>query len=150
MMHKAWCSLPWRHIGRDSVSNHQPHQCLLNRLFKENIKARCHWPLCGEFTRDRWIPRTNDQLRGKCFHLQNDVIMCLGEVPYYFSRPSIKFRGHTGKKKVVDFPDCNSSLNSPMATKWCTKLEVALKRCRIVFQGHPPNFKAGDKIDATL
>ena len=23
------------------------------------------------------------------------------------------------------FPDCNSSLNSPMAWKWCTKLEVA-------------------------
>ena len=23
------------------------------------------------------------------------------------------------------FPDCNSSLDSPMATKWCTKLEVA-------------------------
>ena len=23
------------------------------------------------------------------------------------------------------FPDCNSSLNWPMATKWCTKLEVA-------------------------
>ena len=23
------------------------------------------------------------------------------------------------------FPDCNSSLKSPMATKWCTKLEVA-------------------------
>ena len=39
------------------------------------------------------------------------------------------------------FPDCNSSLNSPMATKWCTKLEVALKRCPIVFQGHPSNFK---------
>ena len=36
---------------------------------------------------------------------------------------------------------CNSSLNSPMATKWCTKLEVALKRCPIVFQGHPSNFK---------
>ena len=28
-----------------------------------------------------------------------------------------------------------------MATKWCTKLEVALKRCPIVFQGHPSNFK---------
>ena len=24
---------------------------------------------CMEFTRDRWIPRTNGQLRGKCFHL---------------------------------------------------------------------------------
>ena len=24
---------------------------------------------CGEFTGDRWIPRTNGQYRGKCFHL---------------------------------------------------------------------------------
>ena len=28
-----------------------------------------HWPLWGEFTGDRWIPRTKDQKRGKCFHL---------------------------------------------------------------------------------
>ena len=34
-----------------------------------NIEAPRHWPLCGEFTGDRWIPRTNGQLRGKCFHL---------------------------------------------------------------------------------
>ena len=26
-------SLQWRHNDRDSVSNHQPHDCLLNRLF---------------------------------------------------------------------------------------------------------------------
>ena len=25
--------LPWRHNGRDGGSNHQPHHCLLNRLF---------------------------------------------------------------------------------------------------------------------
>ena len=25
---------------------------------KENIKAPRHWPLCGEFTGDRWIPHT--------------------------------------------------------------------------------------------
>ena len=31
---------------------------------KENIKAPHHWPLCGEFTGDRWISRTNGQLRG--------------------------------------------------------------------------------------
>ena len=36
---------------------------------KENIKAPRHWPLCGEFTGDRWIPRTKGQYRGKCFHL---------------------------------------------------------------------------------
>ena len=28
---------------------------------KENTKAPRHWPLCGEFTGHRWIPRTNDQ-----------------------------------------------------------------------------------------
>ena len=27
-------SLRWRHNGCDSVSNHQPHDCLLNRLFR--------------------------------------------------------------------------------------------------------------------
>ena len=27
-------TLQWRHNGRDSVSNHQPHDCLLNRLFR--------------------------------------------------------------------------------------------------------------------
>ena len=36
---------------------------------KENIKAPRHWPLCGEFTGDRWIPRTNGQWHGKCCHL---------------------------------------------------------------------------------
>ena len=49
--------------------------------------------------------------------------------------------------KIIDFdpnwafPDCNSSLNSPMAMKWCTKLEAASERYPIVFQGHPSNFK---------
>ena len=27
-------SLQWRHNERDSVSNHQPHDCLVNRLFR--------------------------------------------------------------------------------------------------------------------
>ena len=36
---------------------------------QRNIKAPRHWPVWGEFTGDRWIPRTNGQWRGKCFHL---------------------------------------------------------------------------------
>ena len=31
-------SLQWRHNGRNSVSNHQPHHCLLNRLFRRRSK----------------------------------------------------------------------------------------------------------------
>ena len=68
------------------------------------------------------------------------------EVPYCFSRSSIKFQGHIALE-IVEFDsnwaflDCNSSLNSTMAMKCCTKLETAKKRCPIVFQGHPSNFK---------
>ena len=53
----------------------------------------------------------------------------------------------TRLKEIVEFdpnwafPDSNSSLNSPMAMKCCTKLETAKERCPIVFQGHPSNFK---------
>ena len=48
----------------------------------------------------------------------------------FFKRSSVKFQGHT-VLKIIEFdpdwafPDCNSSLNSPMALKRCTKLEVA-------------------------
>ena len=52
------------------------------------------------------------------------------EVPYCFLRSYVKLQGHTAKK-IDDFdqnwafPDCNSSLNSPMAMKWCIELQVA-------------------------
>ena len=36
-------------------------QPFIRAQIKENIKALRHWPLCGEFTGDRWIPRTNGQ-----------------------------------------------------------------------------------------
>ena len=68
------------------------------------------------------------------------------EVPYCFSRSYVKLQGHTALK-IVEFDpnwaflDCNSSLNSPMAMKCCTKLETAKERCPIVFQGHLSNFK---------
>ena len=68
------------------------------------------------------------------------------EVPYCFSRSWVKFQGHTALNIVEfdpnwAFPDCNSSLNLPMAMKWCTKLETAKERYPIVFLGHPSNFK---------
>ena len=46
-----------------------------------------------------------------------------------------------------EFPDCNSSLNSLMAMKWCTELLLFFKViCQIsrsiVFQGHLSNLKS--------
>ena len=68
------------------------------------------------------------------------------EVPYCFSRSSVKFQGHTALKSFEFDPDwafldCNSSLNSPIAMKCCTKLETAKERCPFVFQGHSSNHK---------
>ena len=73
-----WCivlnlvfALRWRHIGRDGVSNHQPNDCLLNRLFRSRSKKTSKLRvtgLCagnsqgsGEFSH-KW-PVTR-----KCFH----------------------------------------------------------------------------------
>ena len=54
------CSpLQWRHTGRDGISNHQPHDCLLNRLFRHRSKKESklratglcvgNSPVTGEF-----------------------------------------------------------------------------------------------------
>ena len=57
-------------------------------------------------------------------------LVLLGRGALLLSRSSVKFQGRT-TKEIVDFypnwafADCNSSLNSPMAMKWCTKVEVA-------------------------
>ena len=56
-------SLQWRHDERDGVSNHQPHECLLNRLFRRRSKRTSklrvtglcagNSPLTGEFPAQR-------------------------------------------------------------------------------------------------
>ena len=56
-------SLQWRHNRGDSVSNHQPHDCLLNRLFRHRWKKTPKFrvtglcegnkPVTGEFPTQR-------------------------------------------------------------------------------------------------
>ena len=64
------------------------------------------------------------------YEMMHKVWNNIEDVPYNFSRSSDKFQGHKGQQ-ITDFdptwvcPDCNSSLNLPMAMKWCTKVEIA-------------------------
>ena len=37
------------------------YSLFIQAQIKENIKTPRHWPSCGEFTGDRWIPRTKGQ-----------------------------------------------------------------------------------------
>ena len=40
-------TLQWRHNGHGSVSNHQPYDCLLNRLFKAQLKGTSKLRVAG-------------------------------------------------------------------------------------------------------
>ena len=54
-------ALRWRHNGRDSVSNHQPHGCLLNRYSNADQRKHQSSASLAFVTGDRLIPRTNGQ-----------------------------------------------------------------------------------------
>ena len=79
------CSLLWRHNEHDSVSNHQPHDCLLKPLFGRR------WKKTSKL-------RTNGQQSGECFHLMTsscfvflDAASCpVLQQPGYVQRSSAK------------------------------------------------------------
>ena len=118
-------ALHWRHHGRDSVSNHQPHdyftQPFIQTQIKENITAPRHWPLCGESLAFVWgihrepvNSRTNGQWRGKCFHLMTSswvtmVTYCQHQHPLKHTRVNFisNIRTFSFRKKEIM---CNHSL----------------------------------------
>ena len=71
--HAYWVSLQWRHNGRDGVSYHQPHHCLLKHLFrrrsKKTLKLRVtgfcagNSPVTGEFPAHRTSNAENVSIR---------------------------------------------------------------------------------------
>ena len=87
-------ALQWRHNGRNGVSNHQPHDCLPNGLFrcrsKKTSKLRvtglCAWnsPVTGEFPAQRASYAENVSIwwrhhgQWKCHYNQS----CLQEMQY--------------------------------------------------------------------
>ena len=93
-------TLQWRHNGRGSVSNHQPHHCLLNRWFRRRSKKTsklCVTGLCarnspgtGEFPahmasnaenvsiwwRHHEMIPLNRRMTGCCLNEDHRLIMC--------------------------------------------------------------------------
>ena len=45
--HGSSLPLQWRHNGHDGVSNHQPHDCLLSRLFRRRSKKKTKLRVTG-------------------------------------------------------------------------------------------------------
>ena len=66
---------------------------------QRNIKVPRHRPFCGEFTDDRWIPRTKGQLRGKYFHLITSS--CANLVGFYCENTKFQEKMLNGCAVVV-------------------------------------------------
>ena len=105
---KQWpcgIALRWRHNGCDGVSNHQPHDCLLNRLFRHRSKkisklrvtGLCagNSPVTGEFPAQRASNAEDSSIWWRhhglhIFHSLSDVcihIPCTWRVYEYIARP---------------------------------------------------------------
>ena len=62
-------SLRWRHNQRDSVSNHQPHDCLPNRLFRRGSKKTSKFRVTGLCVGNS--PGTGEFLAQMASHAEN-------------------------------------------------------------------------------
>ena len=72
-------ALQWRHNGRDSVSNHQPYDCLLNRLFRRRSKKTSKLRVTGLCARNSPGP-VNSPHKWPVMRKMlpfDDVIMCM-------------------------------------------------------------------------
>ena len=90
-------TLQWHHNERDGVSNHQP-QPFIQAQIKENTKAPRHWPFCGEFTGDWWIPLTKLKASNtEKFPSDNVIMNCVGDTRVYHSDSDmvpVQWSGH--------------------------------------------------------
>ena len=96
-------SLQWRHSGRDGVSNHQPHDCLLNRLFRGRSKKTSKLRVTGLCAGNS--PRTECQLRGKCFHLMTSSCYFGWQQSNLTPKICVIFKARSGEQpRKVYFP----------------------------------------------
>ena len=125
-----WTVTPvWIHIWwwNDAYSLMRLPYC----FSRSSVKFQGHTALKSvKFDPDWVFPDCNSSLFTNGYEMMHKAWSSIEEVPYCFWNSSVKFQGHMALKSMEfdpdwAFPDCNSSLNSPMATKWCTKLEVA-------------------------
>ena len=85
-------SLQWRHNNYDGVSNHQPHGCLLNRLFERRAKKTSKLRVTGLCAGNSPGP-VNSPHKGpvtrKMFPFDDVIMFCLRNFKVQF--PSIRY-----------------------------------------------------------
>ena len=122
-----WFSLRWRHNGRHSVSNHQPHHCLLSRLFRRRSKKTSklrvtglcvgNSPGAGEFPAQMTSKAENVSIwwRHHVLHMWCHYLKYC-----YFSHKRLDtIRTLHFNSIPIEWHRCNTI---PYCTKWCSVL----------------------------
>ena len=97
----AFKTLLWRHNGRDDVSNHQPHDCLLNRSFRRRSKKTSKLRVTG------FVSPVNSPLKWpvtrKMFPF-DDVFMNGSEMAAILSRPqNVEMTGYASTHRRISY-----------------------------------------------
>ena len=156
-------TLHWRHNDNGGVSNRQPHGCLLNRYSdadQRKHQSSASLAFVWGIHRDRWIPRTKGQQRGKWLHLMASSWLQNYEkqgrwddekkhtavsrnVPTKGRLPKVGRKDKTGKTNrlpqilVIGAKKCGTgeSLGNRI---WCS-LEISASYLRIRYKVRPPS-----------
>ena len=130
--------LQLRHDERDGVPNLRCLRCLLHCCFRRRSKKISKFRVTGLC--ERWIPRTNGQQRGKCFHLMTSSWKSLPRAtapivyPTWFDRiypsPTLSFTSHLklipssrgGSTRHQGFPVSNMLPRERMTTGFITEI----------------------------
>ena len=108
----------WRHNGRDSVSNHQPHDCLLNRLFRRRSKKTSKLRVPGLCAGNS--PGTASNEENVSIWWRHHVNMQLQLFPWCLGHPFIKF-SHGGVSYCVLRCELTTSVDFPYFS--CCKMD---------------------------
>ena len=98
-------SLQWRHNGRDGVSNHQPHDCLLNSLYRRRSKKRTKLSASLAFVRGihRWPANSAHKwpVTRKMFPFDDVIMLCgIESPPWSCLLPSMTNAKHGRKSNL--------------------------------------------------
>ena len=106
-------TLQWRHNERDGVSNHQPHDCLLNRLFRHRsnktsklrVTGLCEGnsPVTNEFPAKRASNAENVSIWWR--HHEDNLILCFGRTKFCESELEMGVRRFPILLEIPQLPD---------------------------------------------
>ena len=132
----TYITLLWPHNGRDCVSNHQPHDCLLNRLFRRRSKKTSRLRVTGLCAGNSLVNSPHKWPVTRKMFPFDDVIMAHRQVSNISRTKHLK-DSHTfcGLVENEDIVRAAPTGDAPTTSEWSTIL-LPTKVCLRVNRQH--------------